>query len=499
MKKFVFLSLIGFLILGMGATSYAMDYKFRGLLDFSHIYGVNILNPPYEVTGNFWGDRVASTSGYTGFRSAEDGARDKTRSYTTQRARLRFDAVASKELMGTIYFEMDSERWGEVSGDRNRTGYWMSDRAGVEVKNVYVTFGLPVIPVPTTMQVGIQPFQVRGITGYADGPGIQLALKPDPAQITLMWAKPYENEDFAADDNDIYAVKAEVKVQKASIGGYILYYNMNSLPSTGTITRTPAYRGGMGWYGLYVDGKLGPVDVNWDFVYDKGTVEDNRQNGPRNRDIDFSGWGTVLRVEYPWEKFNFGFLGVYGAGSDTKRTNQSGQPDGTATSSGAVAKKVGGYVAPPGVEIGEDISLVWGTGGGGFSRALTGYGASSSSYMQPGNIGGIWVAKLYVGFKVTPEYDVTLGGLYIGDTTKNGNTLFSPVKTGTATLRDDKSIGYEFDLLNTYQVYKNLKLMVGAGYLFALDGFDFCHDTIAGENDSFKNPWTVHTRLTYVF
>ena len=40
-----------------------------------------------------------------------------------------------------------------------------------------------------------------------------------------------------------------------------------------------------------------------------------------------------------------------------------------------------------------------------------------------GPFGGTWFAKLYGSYKVTPWYKVTLQGLYIGDTTKHGNTF----------------------------------------------------------------------------
>ena len=37
--------------------------------------------------------------------------------------------------------------------------------------------------------------------------------------------------------------------------------------------------------------------------------------------------------------------------------------------------------------------------------------------------GGLWFAKLYGAYKLTPDYKVTLQGLYIGDTTKHGDTF----------------------------------------------------------------------------
>ena len=56
--------------------------------------------------------------------------------------------------------------------------------------------------------------------------------------------------------------------------------------------------------------------------------------------------------------------------------------------------------------------------------------AENTNYNQlsKGAFGGTWFAKLYGSAKLTPWYKVTFQGLYIGDTTKNGNTFGSAVK-----------------------------------------------------------------------
>jgi hypothetical protein len=112
-------------------------------------------------------------------------------------------------------------------------------------------------------------------------------------------------------------------------------------------------------------------------------------------------------------------------------------------------------------------------------------------------MGGLWWGKLYGSYKLTPEYKVTLQGLYIGDTTKNGNTWGNARKADGVTYRDDKDIGWEIDLLNEIQIYKSLKFEIALGMLFAGDAMDF--NVSGANNDSFKNPWGVTTRLTYTF
>jgi hypothetical protein len=303
---------------------------------------------------------------------------------------------------------------------------------------------------------------------------------------------------------DVYGLHVNAKVGTFTIGGYGLYYNMNTYPFFAA-TNGAGYPAGfpttlyalvqgtqqsdMWWLGLYADGKAGPVNFNFDFVYDRGKVE-SRTVGIK--EVKYRGFATRLKVDFPWEKFNFGAVGLYGSGSDKNKTDANGFANGTNT-------KVGSFVVPVGSEngaiSGESVMLSWyagSTGGVGW--------ADNHNYNQlcRGSSGGIWFAKAYTSVKAAPWYKVTLQGLYIGDTTKHGNTFGSAVKTGTAILRDDSDIGWEFDLVNELQIYKNLKWEIAGGILFAGDAMEFKR-TGVNANDSPKNPWAIVTRLTYNF
>ena len=137
--------------------------------------------------------------------------------------------------------------------------------------------------------------------------------------------------------------------------------------------------------------------------------------------------------------------------------------------------------------------------------ATGGYGiANRANYAQlsPGAFGGTWFAKLYGSVKATPWWKVTFQGLYIGDTTKHGNTLGSAFKyphAAIAMLRDDKDIGWELNLINEFQIYNNLRFFVGFGYLFAGDALDVGRTTAGGTNREIANPWALRTRLQYTF
>jgi hypothetical protein len=127
--------------------------------------------------------------------------------------------------------------------------------------------------------------------------------------------------------------------------------------------------------------------------------------------------------------------------------------------------------------------------------------------MTRGPIGGTWMAKAYASVKAAPWYKVTFQGMYIGDTTKNGDTFgnaltFLPFGPGFYQRRDKNDIGWEIDIINEIQIYKNLKLTVAGGYLFAGKAMDQYTNTsfaIFPTNDEIKNPWAIVWNLTYTF
>src|SRR4030042_1606806 len=250
MKKFVVLSLISFLILAFGATVYgqekapALEFKASGGMDVISEYRMNVPQPGAGTSAH--GGTSTNNVVYgapPAFRQptangASDLAFDKTEAYMEGRGRLKFDALMGKEMSGTFQFEFDSTRWGErvpagSTAQRNYAGFWgVADRSAMELKHMYFSFGLPWIPVPTTIQAGIQPIGIRpSIFLSTDGPGITAAFKIDPAYVKLIWAKALENRDWAGDDDDVYGIEANAKISTFTLGGYWVLFNWNWYPA----------------------------------------------------------------------------------------------------------------------------------------------------------------------------------------------------------------------------------------------------------------------------
>jgi hypothetical protein len=540
MKKFILLSFLGLMVMVLSTSAYAqIETKIFGMIDAQWEYNVNASSNNtsagiYDVLPSAYKygspTAIVTPFGTTYLPNKGNGALDRKVNYYEARARLGFTAIMDKNLQGTILFEMDSTRWGEAKAtatERNTMGYWAADRAAVEIKNVYIDFGLPYIgiPLPMNFRVGLQPWAIRPtLLLTTDGMGINWSTKIDPVAIQLLWAKPWEGKDAVAqDDADVLGGHISAKLGTLTAGAYALYYNMNQypFPAANLAYGLPANNDAeMWWYGLYMDGKLGPVDINLDGIMDRGKVK------PRDSyygmfnfipDVKYRGWAARAKIDFPWDKFNFGVTGYYASGADANDTGTSGLP-GTSTNDSALftyltglpkySSKVTSYVVPPGSEAGSNFgeSVVFYS----FSptRGATGI-ANDINYTQMtrGPIGGTWMAKAYASVKAAPWYKVTFQGMYIGDTTKNGDTFgnaltFLPFGPGFYQRRDKNDIGWEFDIINEIQIYKNLKLTVAGGYLFAgkaMDQYTNADFGIFPTNDEIKNPWAVVWNLTYTF
>ena len=523
MKKFIALSILGLLIMAFSATAYAqpkLTFVASGYLEVVSVISKNLtpgtpagfggVSPGFIDTGN-----IATTwpTGYwpRAYGAAANAVYGRTSAYMEERARLNFSFIMDKSLSATVGFELDSGRWG--SGNTyTGMGAWNTDTKEVEIMYAYITAGLPYIgiPIPMTVRAGIQPLAVRpSIFLYTDGPAVTGTLNIDPVLVGLTWAKAVEGRDATSDDVDVYGLTASAKIGTISVGGFAYYYNMNTYPLNQTSTSygvTPPNEAAMWWLGFNSDGKIGPVNYNFDFVYDFGNVR-RRQNATpaispfAKRKVDYTGFATQLKVTFPWEKFAFGALGMYASGADLNKTSRWGYPgDTVASNTGAFTSKVGSYLIPPGSEEwaiwGEAMvfnnNYISGTALPPTMTPIGNYGAK----MTRGAIGGTWVGKAFASVSPVPWYKVTLQGLYIGDTTKHGNTLNVCFKNGR--IRDDKTIGWEFDLLNDIKIYNNLTWSVGGGILFAGDALDINDGTARGHTSP-SNPWIIATKLRYDF
>jgi hypothetical protein len=526
MKKFIVIILFGLLIMGLSAPVYAqVDFKAWGSLNFGFIWDRNFATQAGNIT-SYWGvpfyppglGNAARWPGDT-VTTETSGAWDKSATFMSSYANIFFEWNAGKEVKGVFNIETcnyhsgtntigtDNAIYNLIQGAEFDTGLWDTRVGETRLRNAYLEFAVPYIgiPVPMTVRGGVIPMATRPAFMWAttNGAGVQFDVKADPAAFTFTYGKMVENKIAVADDSNFYSLEGRTKAGDIGIGGYIIYTPMKTYPiayNEDAYGVSQNYNANFWWLGAYADGKMGPVNFNLDFAIDTGKVE-ARDSGAfaGADDVKYNGWATQLKVTYPYEKWTFGILGLYTSGADLKKTSRTGLPGSTVANGTAASDKVAGWVFPAG-----DVQwVVWGESmflGGTWSSLICipqgMAGANWNTYVSRGATGGTWVAKLWATYPVTPIYKVTLWGLYIGDTTKNGNTMGDAVKSD-GTLRDDKDIGWELALINDVQIYKNLNWKVGVGMLFAGDGLD--QQATLTTNDSPKNPYMISTVLTYMF
>jgi hypothetical protein len=101
---------------------------------------------------------------------------------------------------------------------------------------------------------------------YTDGTGITGGIDLAPVKLQPLYFKALEGRTWDADDVDVYGLVASANISTFTVGGYGLYYDMNTYPLnnvTFTGGVTPTFRSEMYWVGVFADGKAGPVNLNF--------------------------------------------------------------------------------------------------------------------------------------------------------------------------------------------------------------------------------------------
>jgi hypothetical protein len=485
MKKLLTVTVAALLIVGLAATTYAMEFKTSGFIRARTAWYVNTGDP--------------------GTISAAADNFDDSNAWMDARARLYLDFIASEDLMGSLRFEIDSTRWGEAAGTRNTAGYWGTDRAAFEVKQFYIDFKVPGIAefAPNRLRVGAQGLSIRShVWTYVDGAGVRWQVDTGPVRHYFNWFKPWEGTDYQYDDSDLYIYRGILSLPDFPVrpGAFFAYLNSNDDPlGAGLALLAPGitdslFDGEYYWIGVNVDGKVGPVNLQTDFIYFGGTSEPTSLAKGLALpavidDVDFGGWLFWADVNADLGAgpgLNVGGTFMYCTGNDLSEFNKA-SPDLEA------------YYVPPATEGNPLLSVVfWPSAVHDGLNLARGAGRSSGTAVQQRFYGGLWTIKGYASIKPLDWLKVTGYGMYIGDTTDNGNTVGNAVDPTEVTgLRDDGDIGIEVGAIVDMSIYKNLTYSVGAGWLFAGDALDTV-DGI-GLNQEPDDPWAIVSQLIYKF
>jgi hypothetical protein len=407
---------------------------------------------------------------------------------------------------------MISSRWGESGvGDVTPLGNWYrvgqddSGVLGVLINEAYIDFRVPP-KLPVWLRIGVQPFVIRPwIVVQSTGAGITGRVMIDPIKLSINagWAKKWEGYDWDCDDVDAFMVDMAMPIGPVRVGGFMWYENHGlyggtlaasptgfpvNYPDSGGRDQADIY-----WVGLYADGKIGPVGLQFDWVYAGGDIDYDADWWatlalPLPQDQDIRAW--VLRgvVDVsPMDRLKVGIGALYATGEDMS-TNDIEQ-----------FRSVSGYELfgrQQGCPALQDFLLLT----DGIMGAVPCRGPGVGFIGGPNYIGGFWYVRGFADFMATDWLRLVANFGWIGDTNDDSNRAGSAREApfGPANLRDDDDVGFEMDFAFNIQLYKNLQWGVGFGYLFAGDALDQWKTT-TGTNETPSDPWALTSAILYTF
>lgn len=456
MKKALLIGLVLGLVAGLAVPAMAVDLTASGYIGMRGYVFKNAMPPAPQFTGT----------------PASAAFNDDMGAFMNGRAELGFTLAASEDLYGFFKFRMDSTRFGNDQTAGNRWAALGGGQIAVQVQELFIDFRVPP-KLPLWFRVGLQPVGIRPwIFYFNDAPGVSARVMIDPIKLSITgyYVKMADPDAWSASGGaEFYAVDAKIPLSFDSVniapGVFFAYQNQRY-----NATLDPDARN-LWWLGINVDGGIGPVKMQVDFIYNDGTLENTTI-----ADQDYGSWLLNGQVSFVWQKLEVGIGGKYIEGED----NNSNDIETFQLPGDNAASNIGMASEAPAIS-GDFIVFDngWFTVGPGWPGMGLIDGPSTSWY-------GYWDVRAFVYYQIIDWLKVGAQVGYIGDTVDNGDCIGTDAD-------DDDSIGWEMDFGVNVQIYKNLALETGFGYLFANKAL-----SLAGGVKP-DDPWALQSRLMYFF
>jgi hypothetical protein len=509
MKKILLIALALGLAVALAAPAMATDWSARG-----HIWvggaihkTVPISGPPQFPFFNLYHISPPIIVPANPLNPGDDAWGDVA-AWVRMGANLTITARQSEDLYGVLGFNMNSSRWGEYDTDATNAGSWyrqsFADDSGtlsVLVQEMFIDFRVPP-KLPIWLRIGAQPFVIRPwLVVNTVGPGLTGRVMIDPIKLSINagWAKKWEGYDWDCDDVDAFFGDIAMPIGPVRIGGFVWYENHGvwlntasafppaNYPDSGQRDQADIY-----WLGFYADGKIGPVGLQFDFVYEGGDINYDADWSPGVQDQDIRAWVIrgVLDVS-PMDRLKVGLGALYASGqdlddNDIEEYQSVNGPEAFGRQQGLPAL--------------QDFFMLT----GGCMGIVPSRGPMASFFGGPVSIGGIWYIRAFADYMATDWLRLVANFGWIGDTRDHGNKLgqfagpayMGPRKSDGVTARDDDDIGFEMDFGFNIALYKNLQWGVGFSYLIAGDALDQWDGV---SNVSPNDPWQLQSAILYTF
>ena len=507
MKKILTLMLAAGMLLGAASGARAIDFKASGewlvgfgLGDGSLIKDVDNKKRHHEDTFN-----------------------------AGQRVRLQLDAVASETLSGTVFFEIGDQMWGQSESG----GALGADSTSVvKLKNAYIDWMVP--NTDLKLRMGLQAVALPNVAGGSaimDGDAAAVVASyqfNENVGLTALWMRPL-NDNYAGrayggkedyqknylDNMDLFALMLPLKFDGVELTPWAMYglqgkntrFNEGGVETAdgalnvtlpgyypgmnfgpGGLGHTGKSYGSMFWAGLPVAiTAFDPLNIEFDINY--GYVEAMGRYDVLKRGVKSvlgnskrEGWLVKALVEYKMDWGTPGIFGWYASGDDGNVKNGSERLPSIAGS--------GNFTSFMG-----DGNLAWGTGYNFYDNNLT-YAGTWGVGLQIADVSFVEDLKhtfrvAYWGGTNSPSMVKYMGSAVAWDDT-------TAVQDGPYLTTNDGLL--EFNLVNSWQIYENLKANLELGYIInMMDRDTWDKSYVSDRNWSKQDAWKAQLIFAYSF
>ena len=426
-------------------------------------------------------DVKADTSWRLSFKAGETGFKGGNKEQIKQRLRLGLTAVASENLSGYFQFQIGKDDWGTTTNTHGahayKAGAGSADATNMTLRQSYIDWTVPGTAAKVRMgrfalglpadAMGYGNLVFSGDWGNKEGVAVSAPVT-DWLGLTAMWTRVgAEGSDTDTGLNDdLFAVVADLKFNGVSGSVYAAYAALDGSEQFGSaFVNADGDWGTSGTNFQVAEGKAYWVGFTSTLsAFDPFTLKLSAAYGAFEADNDFGGmlpetdgWHVQAMASY---KLGFGtpFVGAwYMSGADK---------DGE-----GYIPSIGGYFTPTRT----------------YHDAAKGLCGSQQFGLPSGNWGvqaGIEGVSFLSG--LSHEFKVT----YMEGTNEDGAYIANQAKSGWALTEEDSLV--EFDLVNTYKIYKNLSAHLELSYI--ISDFDSDANKALTEDD-----WRAELTFQYKF
>ena len=395
------------------------------------------------------------------FQTGSEGFTGQNTDYTQQRLRVGMTFTASEELSGYFQLQAGTYDWGTQNGPNGdvfmRQAYidWTVPNTDVRIRMGRHAFDLPSYASTSSMIADL----------VADGVVVSAPLG-DNYEVTGFWTRASRGShdgdvaNVSAPKYELFGLVGNASFERLTFSPWVLYGskghemtvdNTELLTSQGNLT-------GLGHADLYIIGgglewkPFDPVTLALDAAYGRAAYTDS---------MDQEGWYAVGKAAYALSFGEPALMAWFASGDKGHRPMNSGQ-----------------------------IPIIYGDFDGTSTYFDAAWGLTGGHRCAFGGTWGVSAQLNGVSFLSDLSHDFSV--TYIGGTNSKLNGAYGDSRYDYLTT-DDSAV--EFNVLSTYQIYKNLTSALELAYIIE----DFDTNTSHGRSGSYDDDWRVALHFEYKF